>query len=129
MTQSEAGAGAEAPPSTRAPHGDGPSVRLTPAALEAMGAMIREAELPVEGGVRLTARTGAGCSAPLRYGMFLEHAPGADDAVLATGEVRIFLDPESAWILDGLMIDYVTDSPMGEGFAFRHPAGPGGRAC
>lgn len=106
-----------------------PRIRLTPAALESVGEMIREAELTEEGGLRLTARTGAGCSAPLQLGMFLEEAPEPDDTVLRSGDVRLFLDPESAWVLDGLLVDYVTDSPLGEGFAFRRPTGPGGRAC
>lgn len=102
---------------------------MTEAALGAMREMISEAELPEEGGLRLSARTGAGCSAPLKYGMTLEPAPEAGDRILESRGVRVFMDPESAWVLDGLVVDYVTSSPMGEGFAFRHPRGPGGRAC
>lgn len=106
-----------------------PSIRVTEAALQAIREMIAEEELPEEGGLRLSARTGAGCSAPLQYGMVLETAPDADDQVLESRGVRIFMDPESAWVLDGLLVDYVTSSPMGEGFAFRHPRRSGGRAC
>lgn len=106
-----------------------PRIRFTAAALEAAREMIREAELTGEGGLRLTARTGAGCSAPLQLGMFLEEGPEPDDTVLRSGDVRLFLDPESAWVLDGLEVDYVSSSPMGEGFAFRHPRGAGGRSC
>ncbi len=104
-------------------------ILLTAAALESIREMIEEAELPREGGVRLSARTGAGCSAPLQYLMALDEAPEDGDTILSSGGVRLFLDPESAWILDGLQIDYVTSSPMGEGFAFRHPRGRNGRAC
>lgn len=109
--------------------GDAPRIVFTPAALEAARDMIREAGLADGGGLRLSARTGAGCSAPLQLGIFLEQTPRADDTVLRSGEVRLFLDPESAWALDGLQVDYLTDSPMGEGFAFRHPKGVGGRSC
>lgn len=104
-------------------------LRVTDAAHEALGRMMDEAGLPGVGGVRLSGFTGAGCSAPLRYDMALEDAPDTDDVILEREGVRIFMDPESAWILDGLLVDYVTDSPMGEGFAFRHPNGPKGRSC
>lgn len=116
----------ESPPEATVP---AVRIRVTDAAHEALDRMIDEARLPDEGGVRLSAYTGAGCSAPLRYDMALEPAPDADDVILEREGVRIFLDPESAWILDGLLVDYVTSSPMGEGFAFQHPNGPGGRAC
>ncbi|NIP56882.1 MAG: iron-sulfur cluster assembly accessory protein [Gemmatimonadetes bacterium] len=109
--------------------GDAPRIHFTAAALEATREIIREAGLADGGGLRLSARTGAGCSAPLQLGIFLEQAPRADDTVLRSGEVRLLLDPESAWVLDGLQVDYLTDSPMGEGFAFRHPKGVGGRTC
>lgn len=109
--------------------GDAPRIHFTPGALEAAREMIREAGLAEGGGLRLSARTGAGCSAPLQLGIFLEEAPEPDDTVLRAGRVRLFLDPESAWTLDGLQVDYLTDSAMGEGFAFRHPKGLGGRSC
>lgn len=113
----------------RTPVAEPSRIQVTDAALEEIRAMLDEADLSAEGGLRLSAHTGAGCSAPLEYGMTLEPAPKADDRILEGRGVRIFMDPESAWVLDGLVVDYVTDSPMGEGFAFRHPRGPGGRAC
>lgn len=104
-------------------------LQLTPSALEEIEAMLAEAGVEEEGGLRLTARTGAGCSAPLQYGMFLEEAPEADDVVVTAGDVRIFLSPQDAWSLDGLLVDYVSSPHLGEGFAFRHPNGPHGRSC
>lgn len=104
-------------------------LQLTPSALEEIGEMLAEAGVEEEGGLRLTARTGAGCSAPLQYGMFLEEAPEADDVVVTAGDVRIFLSPQDAWSLDGLQVDYVSSPHLGEGFAFRHPNGPHGRSC
>lgn len=109
--------------------GSQPRIHMSDAAAEQVREMIREADLGEEGGLRLRARLGAGCSAPLQYGLFLEEAPEADDTVLGNGDLRLFLDPESAWALDGLFVDYVDNPVMGEGFAFRHPNGPGGRAC
>lgn len=104
-------------------------IQLTGPALSAIREMMSEEGLLEEGGLRLTAHTGAGCSAPLGYGMVLEPAPDPDDRVLAFGDVRLFLAPESAWMLDGLVVDYVTSSPMGEGFAFRHRRGSRGPSC
>lgn len=107
----------------------GTRIFMSDAAVEVIREMIEEAELPPEGGLRLSTHTGAGCSAPLRYDMTLEPEPRDDDAVLSSAGVRLFLDPESAWILDGLHVDYVTSSPMGEGFAFSHSDGRSRRSC
>lgn len=104
-------------------------IQLTGPALSAIREMMAEEGLQEEGGLRLTAHTGAGCSAPLGYGMVLEPAPDPGDRVLAYDGVRLFLAPESAWMLDGLVVDYVTSSPMGEGFAFRHRRGSCGPSC
>lgn len=119
------------PPTPEAPQAEPATVgiRMTEAALKEVREMMADADLPEEGGLRLSARTGAGCSAPLQYDMVLEAAPDGTDVVLESAGVRIVMDAESAWILDGLLVDYVTDSPMGEGFAFRHPRGGSGRAC
>lgn len=133
------GRGAAAAPASDVPAGDAATapakgtttirLQLTPSALEEIGEMLAEAGVEEEGGLRLTARTGAGCSAPLQYGMFLEEAPEADDVVVTAGDVRIFLSPQDAWSLDGLLVDYVSSPHLGEGFAFRHPNGPHGRSC
>lgn len=120
-----ASAGAEAP--SRDPVAV--RVHLTPPALEEIREMLAEEGVEDEGGLRLTARTGAGCSAPLQYGMFLEEAPEPDDAVLTAQGVRIFLHPRDAWVLDGLLVDYVSSPHLGEGFAFRHPGRSGGPSC
>ncbi|TVP56429.1 MAG: iron-sulfur cluster assembly accessory protein [Gemmatimonadales bacterium] len=106
-----------------------PTIRLTPAAIEKVREMLEEEELLETGGLRITARHGAGCSAPLQFGMILEFEPGPGDEVLEGNGIRLFIDTRSSWSLDGLMVDYVDSPGMGEGFAFRHPRGVGGRAC
>lgn len=106
-----------------------PRIHLTGAAVDQIREMLAEEDLLEEGGLRLTAKTGAGCSAPLQFGMVLETSPEDDDLVLRGPGLRIFMDQESAWVLDGLQVDWV-DSPIhGEGFAFRHPRGISGRSC
>jgi len=106
-----------------------PRVLLSAAALEKVREMLEEEDLLEEGGLRLSARLGAGCSAPTRYGMVLDVESEPDDLVLEGNGIRIFLDPTSAWSLDGLLVDY-TDSPvMGEGFTFQRTRGLQGPSC
>lgn len=106
-----------------------PRVHVTQAAVAQILEMLAQEDLLEEGGLRLTAHTGAGCSAPLQFGMVLEQAPADGDLILQGPGLRIFMDPESAWALDGLQVDWVDSPALGEGFAFRHPRGMGGRAC
>lgn len=102
-------------------------VHMSQAAFDEVGDLIRTAELPPEGGLRFSARPKAGCAGGHQYDMVLEAAPEEDDLVLQIGEVRVFLDPSSAWALDGLVVDYVTHPVMGAGFAFRSPSTGGGQ--
>jgi iron-sulfur cluster assembly accessory protein len=105
-----------------------PRIHVTESAVAQIREMLEEEDLLEEGGLRLKAQTGAGCSAPLQFGMVLEVAPEDDDVVLQGEGLRIFMDPTSAWALDGLQVDWVDSPTLGEGFAFRHPRGVG-RAC
>lgn len=107
-----------------------PRLLITPRALEEIREMVIEASVDEEGGLRISARPGAGCSAPFQFGLFLEAAPRRDDVMIEFDGARIFMDPTSAWSLDGLLVEWVEDPDSGdEGFAFRHPRGAGGRAC
>lgn len=106
-----------------------PRLHLAAGAVAEIGRMLEEEDLVGEGGLRIRARSGAGCSAPMQFGLFLEPEPKEDDVVLQGEGIRIFMDPMSAWSLDGLVIDWVDDPEHGEGFAFRHPQGAGGRSC
>jgi len=106
-----------------------PRIQFSSRALGKVREMLEEEDLVEGGGLRLSARLGAGCSAPLHFGMVLEVEPEPDDVVLSGEGIRLFLDPRSAWSLDGLQVDYVSSPGMEEGFAFRHPRGTGGRAC
>lgn len=105
-----------------------PRVHLTAAALEAVREMLAEEGLLEAGGLRLSFRPGAGCSAPMQFGMVLDEGPDPGDVVLEGRGIRIFMDSRSVWGLDGLQVDYVDAPGMGSGFAFRHPRGAGGCA-
>jgi len=106
-----------------------PRLELSQAAVERIREMLEEENLVEEGGLRIAARTGAGCSAPMLFNLVLEAAAREDDVVLEGPGIRLFMDPVSAWSLDGLAVDWVDAPGLGEGFAFRHPRGAGGRAC
>jgi iron-sulfur cluster assembly protein len=96
-----------------------PRILISPSALEKIQEMLTEEELLPEGGLRITARPGAGCSGPMNYGLVMELEPEPDDLVLEGEGIRIFLDPRSAWSVDGLLVDYVDAPLLGSGFAFR----------
>jgi len=106
-----------------------PRIHISEAALERIVEMLTEEGLLEEGGLRLSARLGAGCTSPLGFDMVMDVEPEPDDLVLSGAGIRLFLSPRDAWSLDGLHVDYVSLPGMGEGFAFRHPRGAGGRAC
>lgn len=106
-----------------------PRIFLSATARERIREMLVEEELEEEGGLRISVRPGAGCSGRPTYNMVLEVAPDRKDIILSGGGIRIFLDPTSAWALDGLRVDFVDSPGMGAGFAFQHPNRQGGPAC
>jgi Fe-S cluster assembly iron-binding protein IscA len=133
-TQESAGRSNEAAPELLDPQQPEPEISpprvfFTAPARDRIREMLEEEDLLEEGGLRLSARPGAGCSAPTRFGMILEVGPRADDLVLEGGGVRIFLDPTSAWALDGLRVDWVESAELGSGFAFRQGQSADGPTC
>lgn len=70
------------------------------------------------GGLRVMVETG-GC-AGYKYLIGLDSEPRDDDAVVEAGGVRVFLDPDSQPLLDGLTIGFV-ESLEGSGFTFDNP--------
>ncbi len=116
---------AEGPDAPPAP----PRILLSPAAVERVREMLEEEALLPDGGLRITAGFGAGCATPLRFDLVLEAGPEPGDHVLEGEGIRLFLAPEHAWALDGLLVEWVDAPGLGEGFAFRHPRGAGGRRC
>jgi iron-sulfur cluster assembly protein len=73
----------------------------------------------VGGGLRVGLRAG-GCSG-YEYTFVWEAEPRSDDHVfVGTDEARIFVDPRSFRLLDGIVLDYDTN-PVGRGFMFQNP--------
>lgn len=77
-------------------------------------------------GLRVYVYSG-GCSG-YRYGMMLEDAPTAEDRVLESNGVRVYVDPQSVDLLKGASIDYV-DTLMGAGFTVNNPNAVTGCGC
>lgn len=90
---------------------------LTENAQKAVGRFIQNSETAVEG-LRVSV-SGGGCSG-LQYGMALEPAPRGDDTVVEIGEIKVFIDPESAPMLADVTVDFL-DSMEGSGFKFENP--------
>lgn len=75
-------------------------------------------ETNTERGVRLAAVDG-GCSG-FEYTLDIVDRPEADDLAYEQDEINIYLDPKSAPVLDGIVIDFV-ESLIQSGFTFENP--------
>lgn len=119
-----------APLSSAAPVPSGsspPRVSLGATAEAAIRALLTDEDLLTHGGLRIEATPGAGCSGRLQFALTLESEPADDDFVLVTASgARLFIASRDSWSLDGLHVDYLSSSALGEGFAFsRGSAGTG----
>ncbi|MGB0747234.1 MAG: HesB/IscA family protein [Magnetospiraceae bacterium] len=90
---------------------------LTEAAQTAIAQFINGADKPYTG-LRVGVN-GGGCSG-YTYSMALEESPTEDDLVISCGSATVYLDPESAPLLDGTVIDFTTGLE-GSGFKFENP--------
>jgi iron-sulfur cluster assembly protein len=100
-------------------------ITLTESAVKAVGRFIAGSGKP-ESGLRIEVTDG-GCSG-LSYGLRLEEKQTQDDTVIDCGEVKVFVDPLSLPMLDGMSIDFV-DSLEGSGFKFTNPNAAKSCAC
>lgn len=99
-------------------------ITLTEKAIKAVSRFIRSEKGAA--GLRLRV-TGGGC-AGLQYEMQLETAPEANDTVIEQSNIRIFVDPQSAAMLQGLTIDFV-DTMVESGFTFHNPNASASCGC
>lgn len=100
-------------------------ITLTDSAAGAVKRFINTAEKPLTG-LRIMVQNG-GCSG-MQYGMRLEEASVGNDMVLDCNGVQVFVDPESASLVDGVTIDFV-ESFEGSGFKFTNPNAKNGCSC
>jgi len=100
-------------------------LNLTESAQNAVSNFIQGSEEPVAG-LRVSVM-GGGCSG-FQYGMALEAAAKDEDTVIECGVVKIFIDPQSAPMLEGVTIDFL-DSLDGSGFKFENPNAKNSCGC
>jgi iron-sulfur cluster assembly accessory protein len=100
-------------------------VSLTDAAATKLAELTKDETSP-EIGLRVYVYSG-GCSG-YRYGMMLEDQPTADDNVLESNGVRVYIDTNSVPLIKGSQIDYV-DTLMGAGFTVNNPNAVSGCGC
>ncbi len=98
---------------------------LTDNAIKAVDRFIRGSDTEVAG-LRIMI-TGGGCSG-FQYGLRLEENLGADDTVIEFGGVKVLVDPMSAPLLNGVVVDFV-DNIDGSGFKFENPNASSSCAC
>ncbi|MDY6939935.1 MAG: iron-sulfur cluster assembly accessory protein [Cyanobacteriota bacterium] len=77
-------------------------------------------------GIRLAVKDG-GCNG-YEYDIKIADAPTPTDRVIDFGSLRVFLDPTSAPLLEGIVVDYV-DSLLESGFKFTNPNATGTCGC
>ncbi len=71
-----------------------------------------------ERGIRLAVKDG-GCNG-YEYDIKVANAPNPNDEVVETGNLKVFVDPQSAPLLEGIVVDYV-DGLLESGFKFTNP--------
>jgi len=98
---------------------------LTDNAQKAISRFIQGAEEEV-GGLRIQV-TGGGCSG-MQYGMALEPDSKGDDIVLEVADFKVFVDPTSAPLLDGVTVDF-RDGMEGSGFKVDNPNAKASCGC
>lgn len=98
---------------------------LTESAVQAVRSAMDKAEAD-PAGLRIQVETG-GC-AGYQYKMGLVSEPDADDVVVASGGVSVFIDPMSEPLIAGTTIDFVV-ALEGSGFTFDNPNASNNCSC
>ncbi|MEO0406703.1 MAG: iron-sulfur cluster assembly accessory protein [Cyanobacteria bacterium P01_A01_bin.135] len=79
-----------------------------------------------ERGIRLAVKDG-GCNG-YEYDIKVAESPNPEDQVVESGALRVFIDPTSYPLLDGIVVDYI-DSLLESGFKFTNPNATGTCGC
>ena len=77
-------------------------------------------------GIRLGVKDG-GCNG-YQYTLDVTSIQKPDDIVEQIGKVRVYVDPQSAPLLNGVVVDYV-DGLLESGFKFENPNATGSCGC
>ena len=101
-------------------------ITLTEQAGKKVKTLLEAEQKPTTGGLRIYV-SGGGCHG-FQYGMSLEEQAREEDTVIESGGVKVFVDPHSLPVLQGLEIDYI-DSLQGAGFAIKNPNAKSSCGC
>jgi iron-sulfur cluster assembly protein len=93
-------------------------ISLTEKAAGQVRKIMSENSIPESHGLRLSVK-GGGCSG-LSYVLGFDAAPGANDKVMESNGVTVFIDPKSLFYLSGTVLDF-SDGLNGKGFVFNNP--------
>jgi len=99
-------------------------IQLTEKAVKAINRFVRSEESAA--GLRLRV-TGGGC-AGFQYEMQFEQNAAENDTVIEQSGVKLYVDPESAVLLNGITIDFV-DTMIESGFTFHNPNASSSCGC
>src|SRR5437879_12487054 len=103
------------------------TLTLTERAGQEVKKFLAEEKVPQESaGLRVAVLPG-GCSG-FRYSLNIEEQPAADDVVIESAGVRLFVDEFSSQYLNGTVIDYKSNFQE-SGFAFGDSNVFGSRGC
>ena len=100
-------------------------INITESATNAVKKFIDGSDKPIEG-LRISVQ-GGGCSG-FQYGLALEEKLVEGDVVIDHAGLKVFIDPESAPLLEGVTVDFV-DSINGAGFKFENPNATASCGC
>jgi len=101
-------------------------ITLTEQAGSKIKSLLEAEQKPATGGLRVFV-SGGGCHG-FQYGMSLEEQAREEDTVIESGGVKLFLDPHSLPVLQGVEIDYI-DGLQGAGFAIKNPNAKSSCGC
>jgi len=100
-------------------------LQMTENAQAALAKVIEGADKSIAG-LRIEVSSG-GCSG-MQYSLSLEETAPDGDAVVETGGLKVFINPDSADMLNGMTIDF-TESIEGSGFVFENPNAKASCGC
>ncbi len=101
-------------------------ITVTEQAGNKVKSLLEAEEKAATGGLRIYV-SGGGCHG-FQYGMNVEDQAREEDTVIESGGVKVFVDPHSLPVLQGLQIDYI-DSLQGAGFAIKNPNAKSSCGC
>ena len=100
-------------------------IRLTESAANAVRSAIENSTLPVEG-LRVMVESGGCAGNKYLMGLVAEATPG--DILVEQGDIKLYVEPESADLLSGTTVDFVIGME-GSGFTFDNPGATKSCSC